>query len=297
MKGRVKAGRWLPFSAQEDCEARVRVEGSRCWGPVTLLRVVDRYANGAGITDVRLFGGVRLSHADDANTTRSAADDANTTRSAAGRAALEAVWLSPHSVFAQRWSDVAGGERRWHRGYLRPATRAPGVHVRIDERVPRTQLLRLLYEANANLYNFEHTLQESRSALIACAEVLELGRSRGYGPSMEFFLREGVPGSDVRLFAQRLETDLESPRITVAPKPDYDPERLKRILARACCLSTASPSWRALKNPDPRPIVNLCCMARTQNHVRAAPLEQTDRAQHLAWRRWRSSSPSPCRRL
>ena len=91
-------------------------------------------------------------------------------------------------------------------------------------KVPRAQLLRLLYEANADLYIFEHTLQESRSALLACVEVLELGRSRGYGPSMEFFLREGISGSDVRLFAQRLENDLESLRIAVAPKPDYDPK-------------------------------------------------------------------------
>lgn len=91
-----------------------------------------------------------------------------------------------------------------------------------ERREARSQLLKLLYSANADLFVFEHTLRECRSALMACAEVLERGQTRGYGPSMAFFLDEGIAGSDVRLFAGRLEQDLEALNVKVVPKPEYD---------------------------------------------------------------------------
>jgi hypothetical protein len=88
MRGHIKAGTWLPFTAEEDLDgcsfdwrARVVV------GPVTLLTVRDRFRDGAGDTTGLLFGRRRLFHA----------DDGDTTRSAAGRAAVESFWC-PQSL-------------------------------------------------------------------------------------------------------------------------------------------------------------------------------------------------------
>jgi hypothetical protein len=72
MTGRIKAGPWLPFSAEQTLSARSFVWRASV-GRVTPLRVVDRYAGGAGRTEGRLLGHVRLFGASDANTTRSAA--------------------------------------------------------------------------------------------------------------------------------------------------------------------------------------------------------------------------------
>jgi len=89
MRGRIRAGVWLPFTAEQDTARdrfswRARVE----LGPLTLLRVTDRYADGAACTEGRLFGRARLF----------GADDEDTVRSAAGRAALEAVAFAPAAV-------------------------------------------------------------------------------------------------------------------------------------------------------------------------------------------------------
>lgn len=84
MRGRIKAGRWLPFRAEQDLDghsfewrARVGV------GPLTPLTVVDRFAGGTGTTTGVLFGRKRLF----------GASGPDTTRSAAGRAGLEAIWV------------------------------------------------------------------------------------------------------------------------------------------------------------------------------------------------------------
>ena len=63
--GRIKVGRWLAFTAEQDFsghayEWRARA-GSRHCKPV---HVVDMYCDGAGSTDVQLFGRVPLGHAD-----------------------------------------------------------------------------------------------------------------------------------------------------------------------------------------------------------------------------------------
>jgi hypothetical protein len=78
MRGRVKAGAWLPFAAVEELDGRSFEWRARV-GPLT---VVDRFSGGAGSTEGRLFGRMRLF----------GAADADTARSAAGRAALEAIW-------------------------------------------------------------------------------------------------------------------------------------------------------------------------------------------------------------
>lgn len=83
MTGRIKVGLWLPFSARQECDGRSFAWRARVGlGPLTALTVVDRFAHGAGSMDGRLFGRIKLFHA----------EDENTTCSAAGRAALEAVY-------------------------------------------------------------------------------------------------------------------------------------------------------------------------------------------------------------
>jgi hypothetical protein len=124
MAGRIKVARWLPFSAEEDCNGRSFAWRARVgWAPVTLLNVVDHYGNGAGGTDVRLFGRVALSHA----------DDHNTARSAAGRAALESVWLTPTSLLSNGGVMWRAESNEVIVGRFELPPERPEVHVRIDD--------------------------------------------------------------------------------------------------------------------------------------------------------------------
>jgi hypothetical protein len=101
MRGRIKVGAWLPFTASQQCDGR-----SFAWracvglGRATLLTVLDRFADGAGSTEGRLFGRRRVF----------GADGEDTTRSAAGRAALESMF-APMSLLPGRavaWRAVGG---------------------------------------------------------------------------------------------------------------------------------------------------------------------------------------------
>jgi Family of unknown function (DUF6544) len=81
MTGRIRVGLWLPFVAEQELDRDGFAWAARA---ARVLRVSDRYRDGAGVTEGRV-GRLRLF--------RSA--DANVTRSAAGRAALEAVAFAP----------------------------------------------------------------------------------------------------------------------------------------------------------------------------------------------------------
>ena len=89
MTGRIRVGRWMPFTAETELDG-----GSFTWrarvaaGPLTLLRVTDRFADGAGSTRVRLFGRIPVARS----------DGPDVSRSAAGRAALEAVAFAPNCM-------------------------------------------------------------------------------------------------------------------------------------------------------------------------------------------------------
>jgi hypothetical protein len=87
MTGRVKVGLWLPFTAeQETGRDGFRWTARVCPG----LVVTDRYADGAGATEGRLGGRLRVF----------GAADESVARSAAGRAALEAVAFAPACLLA-----------------------------------------------------------------------------------------------------------------------------------------------------------------------------------------------------
>jgi hypothetical protein len=93
MSGRIKVGLWLPFTAEQTVDGQSFEWRARVGrGPLTPLRVTDRYANAAGSTEGRLLGRFTLFHA----------KDANTARSAATRAAIESVAFAPPSVLPGR---------------------------------------------------------------------------------------------------------------------------------------------------------------------------------------------------
>lgn len=93
MAGRIKVGVWLPFTADWEGDGRSFIWRARAgWGPAKALHVVDRYADGSGSMNVRLFGSIPLVRA----------DDADTVRSGAGRAALEAATWAPAALLPDR---------------------------------------------------------------------------------------------------------------------------------------------------------------------------------------------------
>ena len=93
MDGRIKVGGlWLPFTAEQESDRASFVWTARVGiGSLTVLRVTDRYTEGAGLTEGRLFGRRTLFRGED--------DD--TTRSSAGRAALEACAFAPTTLLPQ----------------------------------------------------------------------------------------------------------------------------------------------------------------------------------------------------
>jgi hypothetical protein len=131
MSGRIKVGLWLPFTAEQTVDGRSFTWCARVGrGPLTPLRVTDRYADAAGSTEGRLLGRVTLFHA----------EDVNTARSAATRAAIESVVFAPPSVLpdrgvawrvqgaADRGGDVGGGHGR---------TPRPAARVGASRAAPR----------------------------------------------------------------------------------------------------------------------------------------------------------------
>lgn len=103
---------------------------------------------------------------------------------------------------------------------------------------PRQELLRLLYEQNATLRIFQHTLIEVTSVLSAAASALRnySGLKHAYGPTIQHLADAGYSASDVELEIARLEKSLRGIRIDVVDRPPHsealtvDEERLEAIL-------------------------------------------------------------------
>jgi hypothetical protein len=123
MRGRIRVGMWLPFTAEEECDAlsytwRARV-GLR---HVTALEAVDRFSAGRGTMDQRLFGRLAVGHA----------EGPDISRSAAGRAALEAAIWAPTTLLGEHVTWAADSDHliraSWDVGPERP-----DVHILIDD--------------------------------------------------------------------------------------------------------------------------------------------------------------------
>ena len=97
MAGRIDAGRWLDFTAEQQIDGHAFEWRCRAgWGRFKPIHVVDAYADGAGSTRGKLFGVVPF--------LRLAGE--HTTRSAAGRAAAESVW-APGTLLGAPWRAEA----------------------------------------------------------------------------------------------------------------------------------------------------------------------------------------------
>jgi hypothetical protein len=116
MSGRIKVGLSLPFTAEQTVDGRSFEWRARVgWGPLTPLRVTDRYADAAGSTEGRLLGRVALFHAEDLKTARSAAT--------AGGDRERCVFAAQLGARPRR--DLASRNRQRHPRALRAAARAP----------------------------------------------------------------------------------------------------------------------------------------------------------------------------
>jgi hypothetical protein len=93
MRGRIKVGVWLPFTAVQTVDGRSFVWRAQVgrW-PLHPLRVTDGYADAIGRTEGRLLGHLKLF----------GAEDFDTARSAATRTAIESVVFAPPSVLPDR---------------------------------------------------------------------------------------------------------------------------------------------------------------------------------------------------
>lgn len=98
MRGRIKIGRWVPFTAQEVLSPHVGfVWAARAAGIITGS---DRFVDGNGEMDWRLLGLIRVMQGSGPDVSRSAAE----------RAAAEAVWVPTALLpgFGVEWSAEEG---------------------------------------------------------------------------------------------------------------------------------------------------------------------------------------------
>lgn len=107
-----------------------------------------------------------------------------------------------------------------------------------SRQAPRLELINLLYEENANLRIFEHTLDELRKVLNAAARGLRNYTNLRYahGATSQYLLEAGYAASDVELIIARLEKSLSSLHIRPKAKPPYskalgvDERKLQSVL-------------------------------------------------------------------
>jgi hypothetical protein len=122
MRGRIRAGAWLPFSAQQESDGRSFTWRARVGvGRLALLTVVDGFAAGTGATEGRLFGRRRVLRA----------EGLDTSRSAAGRAALEAVF-APMSLLPDRGVSWRAEAQELIVASLDVPPERPELRLRID---------------------------------------------------------------------------------------------------------------------------------------------------------------------
>ena len=95
-------------------------------------------------------------------------------------------------------------------------------HAGQPRKDPCVELLELLYETGADLRCFRHTVDEIQGILEACSVKISSSQlADAHGPSIEYFLTQGFTGSDIELFKNRVEKDLQAMRIQVVDKPPY----------------------------------------------------------------------------
>ncbi|MDA8215795.1 MAG: hypothetical protein M0Z64_11065 [Nitrospiraceae bacterium] len=88
---------------------------------------------------------------------------------------------------------------------------------------PCIELLDILYDTGANLRCFRHTVDEIRGILDAIAYKIHSNNLKdAYGPTLEYFIANRYTASDIELLSTQLEKKLQTIRIKVVEKPDYE---------------------------------------------------------------------------
>ncbi len=88
---------------------------------------------------------------------------------------------------------------------------------------PCTELLQLLQSFGALLRCFSHTIDESRGILDACARRIASGQLKdSYGPSILYFISKKYTATDIALFSEKIESDLNKLNISIVSKPTYN---------------------------------------------------------------------------
>ena len=116
---------------------------------------------------------------------------------------------------------------------------------------PAREMLDLLYQAGANTRCFSHTADEIRSILTACVYRIEKNQLvDSYGPSIEYFLERGFQASEIRIFIEKLETNLAGLRVKIVDKPpfgaDYmvNEQQLAEHIRKYVVYRADNPLWR-----------------------------------------------------
>ncbi len=90
---------------------------------------------------------------------------------------------------------------------------------------PCIELLKLLYELGANLFCFQHTIEEMGNALENVSILIDQNRyddiPLAAKPTVEHFISINAKGSDIKFFKTRLKDNLISLNITIIESPDY----------------------------------------------------------------------------
>lgn len=94
-----------------------------------------------------------------------------------------------------------------------------------ERQAPCKELIALLRDSGAELGCFRHTVNEAKGILNAIGNRLMRGDvADAYGPSVEYFLTQGLLSSDIFMLVNRLEQDIQSFGIKVVEKPEYSQE-------------------------------------------------------------------------
>lgn len=89
-------------------------------------------------------------------------------------------------------------------------------------RLPRLELLELLYKNNAKIRCFEHTIDEIEGILQACSQNLKDTSDTPFGRSVRYFVSMGYSPSDVRLLISHLKDNIQKLRIEIVQTPKYE---------------------------------------------------------------------------
>jgi len=122
MVGRIKVGRWLAFTGEQEFTGHAFTWRARCgWRHFKPLWVVDSYSDAGASTEGKLFGRLRFMHA----------GGADTARAAAGRAAAESIWM-PGMLAPERVVSWRAESDEVIVASLDVAPEHPDVRLRID---------------------------------------------------------------------------------------------------------------------------------------------------------------------